>query len=162
MVEDASPSEGTDVPNEVELLVRVSDAARMLGITSRSVRRRIQEGRLTGIPDGRGSYHVPASEARPGRTEEKRVRQSGRPTSVPRTEEALVPLMSRLAEAERARGDAEGEVRSLREERERIAAERDALRQQLEDATEERIGLERQNARLLALAERRPWWRWRG
>lgn len=165
MPEDASAVERTDVLPEPELMVSVAEAARTLGVTSRSVRRMVQDGRLSGVQDEHGAYVLPAQEVRRLKSERVRVRPSGRPAPTsalvrPGEVSELAPLLAQLGEAQRALGVATGEATALRDERDRLLSERDSIRDQLETARLEAAHADRELAVLRDRLERhRPWWR---
>lgn len=151
-------------------LVPVKSAAQRVGIDRKTVDRWIRAGKLQA--QDRGGFRVVLlDEVERLAYESRRARPHGQGHTSPQDSAPVVAVLeaqvATLTEA-LARAQA-GEERALlmlpqatepiRQELESVRSERDALRDRLEDATSERISLERENARLAAeAAARRGFW----
>jgi len=145
-------------------------AAKILGVTDRGVRKMIDRGELEDSPDERGRHRIPQREVH-------RLLQERRDSGAGGTDNTLSPttgasgsqeaaeLRARVEGLQRDLGRLEGRLEltaqaestlrdQLDRERERSDAERERLAHQLEEAQEERRRLKEELE-----AARRPWWR---
>jgi excisionase family DNA binding protein len=123
----------------------VPQAAKIIRVTDRAVRKWLAEGTLEGEQDGSGRWHVPQRavharlENRPQRPREGSSEPGGSPELAPEMLEIVRDLERRLGRAEARAELTERTESTLREERDRLLREREdaqeearRLREQLE------------------------------
>jgi excisionase family DNA binding protein len=130
---------------EPEESYTVPQAAKILRVTDRAVRKWLAEGTLEGEQDASGRWHVPQRavhtrmEDRPPRPREDLSEAAGAPETAPEMLEIVRDLERRLGRAEARAELTERTESTLREERDRLLQERQEaqeetrrLREQLE------------------------------
>lgn len=156
---DRSPSDRAD-----QDFYTTGQAAKILGITDRGVRKMIDRGELEDAPDDRGHHQIPQREVH-RLLQERREAAPEETTETPQASQEAAELRARVEGLQRDLGRLEGRLEltaqaesTLREqldrERELADMDREYLQGQLEEAQAER----RQVAEDLE-AVRRPWWR---
>ena len=121
----------------------VTQAAKILRVTDRAVRKWLADGTLEGEQDGSGRWHVPQKavharlEDRPPRPREGSPEARGSPETAPEMLEIVRDLERRLGRAEARAELTERTESTLREERDRLLREREEAQEEARRLREE-------------------------